>query len=100
MNESMPSSVQPPHAAQKPRSWLRVRRADAGGAVLMGRRDCKASARPARIPAGGAIQESTTEARRHGELGIRESEERGRKIVSSMANLPCDRADNGRGYQS
>src|SRR5438270_10413292 len=24
MNESMPSSAQPPHAAQKPRTWLRV----------------------------------------------------------------------------
>src|SRR5262249_11884399 len=26
MNESMPSSAQPPHAAQKPRIWLRVSR--------------------------------------------------------------------------
>src|SRR4051812_34514105 len=32
MNESMPSRAQPPHAAQKPRTWLRVSRV--GGAMV------------------------------------------------------------------
>src|SRR4051812_11764043 len=36
MKESIPSSAHPPHAAQKPRTWLRVRSVGAG-VVAMGR---------------------------------------------------------------
>src|SRR5689334_19349440 len=36
MNESMPSSVHPPQAAQKPRSWLRVRWTAAVWVLLIG----------------------------------------------------------------